>query len=425
MKKISFARLAAAAIAALTLVSGCKEPDNGNGIKEEPRTNFFTYDGYTFDINSVVKYEKGATAVELWLSAEEGATSAEAIREAGDYVVLRTSTSYLGQRDYFKEAKSKDSYIRFTELEFAYGDQGTAYIEVSLERDQIKIDFLAEKLYTKAEGAVLSGSYTGSYSVEKEQPYQNEWGLDRDRNNLTGASFISREDGGKTSVILYEGKESEAVSLKVDPEDINKEFTAAEFGKVTLTYNGGVPFDLRNATGTISTSLNDGNLNININVTNKEFQLRAVYSGEYEEKLVKLNRYRFDYEGESPYEGEQSIVKLMVKEGGNSVQFYFSPSEGYTITEANSTHMPILTVPSSLINSGKKLFKDIEGWSFAYDVMEVGPFEDTYKPAPGENDWIIINNENGEYEIEMLLTGNATGMYGSSIDLYYKGTPKK
>ena len=65
MRHYHITRIVAAAVAAIGLISGCQETGNENQMIEEPRTNFFTYDGYSFDINSVVKYEKTASAVEL------------------------------------------------------------------------------------------------------------------------------------------------------------------------------------------------------------------------------------------------------------------------------------------------------------------------------------------------------------------------
>ena len=430
MRHYHITRIVAAAVAAIGLISGCQETGNENQMIEEPRTNFFTYDGYSFDINSVVKYEKTASAVELWLSAENGATTTEAIREAGDYVILRTSSSFLGEDkgDYFTGAASKDSYIRFNDLEFAYGDSGIASIKVSVKNDSIKIDFLAEKLYTKAgetPKVLLSGSYSGTFTVEKEEAYQNEWGFDRDRSDLNGASYVTREDGGMTSVILYEGEKSEVVRIQMQPGDFGKEFTGKDLNRLIITYNGGVPFDLKSASGTISTSIKNETLSVNVNVTNKGTQMRVAYQGTYESDVVKLNRFHYDYEGESGYEGTQTIVKLMAKEMGNMIRFYFSPSDEYKLGNAiNSTHMPILDIPANVVNAGKTLFKDIENWSFEYDMMQVGPYEDDYKPYPCDEDWIEINFDGRKYEIEMVLSANAEGLAGSNIDLYYKGAPK-
>ena len=428
MRHYSIASFVAAAFAAMALISGCQDSGAADQTKTEPRTNFFTYDNHSFDINSVVKYDKTATAVELWLSAENGATTTEQIRQAGDYIVLRTNASYLGKRDYFKGTASKDSYVRFTEMEFAYGDEGTAYIEVQIENDSIKIDFLADKLYTKAgeaPAAILSGSYSGTFTVEKEQPYQNEWGFDRDRSDLNGAAYVTREDGGMTSVVLYEGEDSEAVRLQMQPDDFGREYTGNNLNKIILTYNGGVPFDLKNATGTISTSIKEETLSVNVNVTSKGTQMRAVYQGTFENDIVKLNRFIYNYDGESGVEGTQTIVKLMTKESGSSIQFYFSPSEGYKLEDnINYTHMPILTIPTDIVNEGKKLFKDIQGWSFMYDMMQVGPYESDFKPYPADEDWIEVNFAGGKYEVEVILSANAEGLAGSNIDLYYKGAPK-
>ena len=111
----------------------------------------------------------------------------------------------------------------------------------------------------------------------------------------------------------------------------------------------------------------------------------------------------------------------MVEQLGSNLRFYFSPNEGYYIGNANSTHMPILTVPKSIINAGPQSFMDVVDWSFEYDVMQVWPYVDEYRPHPDLNDIITINQNGDEYEIDMRLSGIATGMNGSYMDLYYKG----
>ena len=111
----------------------------------------------------------------------------------------------------------------------------------------------------------------------------------------------------------------------------------------------------------------------------------------------------------------------MVEDKGGVLKLFFSPSEEYNIAGANSTHMPILTLPSSVINAGKKTFDELTDWEFAYDVMQSWPYENEYKPHPSYSDWIEINRDGMEYEVEFILTSQATGMQTSTIDLYYKG----
>jgi hypothetical protein len=111
----------------------------------------------------------------------------------------------------------------------------------------------------------------------------------------------------------------------------------------------------------------------------------------------------------------------MVEDKGGVLKLFFSPSEGYNIAGANSTHMPILTLPSSVINAGKKTFNELTDWEFAYDVMQVWPFVDEYRPHPAETDWIEVNRDGNVYEIEFVLTSQGTGSQTSTIDVYYKG----
>lgn len=426
MKSLTI-RIATAALltASLTFI-GCEKPDNGEGIQEEPRTNYFAYDGYSFDINSVVRYDDGSNHVELWLSPESNLDNTAAIEKSGDYVVLRTHGSYLGNRDRFDAQTSKESYIRFADKEFTYGDKGIAYIEASITDQVLTLDFLAQNMYTKANAApsaILSGTYTGSFSVETEQPYSNEWGLGRKRTSLTGATFTLREDGGDSSISLFDDSGRNAVTLTLPPTEIGKQLN--DLTAITLTYNDGTAFPLKGASGTVKTSIDASTITVSINVSKDETQLRAQYSGAYVKETVKTNRFDYFYGASSSYIGKHEIVKLMVTGGAGSTKFYLSPDEAYT-TSYTHFHMPILKVPSEIINGGKKLFKDIKGWEFAFDMMQVWPYEDdAYRPHPDDTDWIEINHDGDTYEVEFVLNGVATGMPACSIDVYYKGEARK
>ena len=425
MKPISFAKVAAAAILGTMLISGCEKPDNGP-ISEAPRTNYFVYDGYSFDINSAVQYDKGDNSVEVWLSPISGLTTSKEIKAGGDYVVFNTHKSFLGDRDRFNSQTSKESYICFGEHKFAYGDQGTAYIEVTMTNDSLKVNFLAEVLQTKnspVPAAMLSGSFAGTYTVETDKPYANDWGFDREHAAIAKAIFTTREDGGNSSITLLESDGREGIRIELPHSSIGKEYllTSSSTPDEIKLYTSKNRFIFKGAAGTIKTSVNETTATVSISLVKDGRQLRTEYSGAYEKETVKLNRFIFDYEGESPYEGNHEIVKLMVEDNGGVLKLYFSPSEGYSMSEANSTHMPILTLPSSVINAGEKAFKDLTDWEFAYDVMQSWPFVNEYRPHPADTDWIEINREGNIYEIEFILTSQGTGSQTSTIDVYYKG----
>lgn len=409
------------------MITSCDKPEPAPLPEEQ--TNFFTYEDYSFDINSVVKYEKGDNAIELWLSPDFGLTSTSAIEKAGDYIVLNTNKDYLNKRDRFNAATSKGSFIRFgNDKEFAYGDTGTAYIEVSISGETIDISFMAQKLYTKAEAtvkAVVQGTYSGSYVTEQEKPYENEWGLDRNRSTISGATYTTYENGSDSEIILYDEDSRESVKLTLKPSSVGKQIYFPTTGNISLEYNGGVLYDLTKASGMISTSMTDTVLEVAIDVTDGNKRIRASYKGEYANDMVKENRYKYQYDGESAYEGRHEIVKLMVENKAGQCKLFFSPSEGYTMDKANSTHMPILTVPSSLINAGRKSFLEIEGWEFAFDLMQVWPYNDEYQPHPAETDWIEINYDGNAYEVEFILTSIAKDMPSSTMDLYFQGTASK
>lgn len=426
MKLLSFAKVAAAAILGTILISGCEKPDNGP-ISEAPRTNYFVYDGYSFDINSAVQYDKGDNSVEVWLSPISGLTTSKEIKAGGDYVVFNTHKSFLGDRDRFTNQTSKESYICFGEQKFSYGDEGTAYIEVTMTNDSLKVNFLAEVLQTKnspVPAAMLSGSFAGTYTVEKDKPYENDWGFDREHAAIAKATLTTREDGGNSSITLFEADGSEGIRIELPHSSISKELLikASEYPEDIKLYTARSRFDLKGAAGTIKTSVNEDAATVSISLVKDGRTLRAEYSGAYDTKTIKENRFIYTYEGDSVYEGKQNIVKLMVSDNGSVLKMYFSPTEDYSITDhINKTHMPILTVPSSIVNDGRKAFTDLENWEFGYDMMEVWPYQDEYRPHPEAKDWIEINCKDNVYEVEFTLSSIGEGLYKSTMDLYYKG----
>ena len=424
----SYLKAAALAFFCMMLAFGCENPDNTPVGTDEPRTNFFTYTEYSFDINSAVQYDKGDNSVEIWLSPVSGLSTSREIMSHGDYVVLNTHRSYLGGRDRFNSQNSKDSYIRFCDQQFTYGNEGTAYIEVDMKNDSLKVNFLAETLQTKyspVPAVMLSGSYAGTYKVEKEKAYVNEWGLDREHNAIAKAVLTTREDGGNSSITLLETDGAEGVKIELAHNMIGKEFlftTSETPAGIVLKYNDGAFLDLKGAVGYINTSVNESTAQVSVSIVKNGMHLRAEYSGAYEAEVVKENRFIYDYEGDSAYEGTHSIVKLMVNDQGGVMKMYFSPTEGYSNTsQINKTHMPILTIPSSIVNAGKKAFTELTDWEFGYDLMDVWPYQDEYRPHPAATDWIEINCEGNVYEVEFVLSSIGEGSYTSTMDLYYKG----
>ena len=420
------------ALFSMMLAIGCENPDNTPVGTDAPRTNYFTYTDYSFDINSAVQYDKGNSSVEIWLSPVSGLTTTREILTQGDYVVVNTHRSYLGKQDKFKGDNSKDSYIRFCDYKYSYGNEATAYIEADFRNDSLVISFLAEVLQTKMSpvpAVMLAGSYAGTYTVEKEQPYVNEWGIDREHISVAQALLTTREDGGYASISLLESDGSEGIRIELPESKIGKEllFTSSDTpSDVFLKYNDGTYLELKGAIGYIKTSTDGTSAKVSLYILKNERELRAEYSGAYEAKLVKTNRFIYDYEGDSAFEGTETIVKLLVNDNGGKLKMYFSPIEGYSnVNHINKTHMPILTVPSSIVNAGKKLFTEIDGWEFGYDMIDVWPYENDYKPHPAEADWVVINREGDVYEIEFILSSIGEGLNTGTIDLYYKGEARQ
>ena len=427
MKLLSFAKAAAMAILGTIIMSGCEKPGDGPASSEEPKTNYFIYNGYEFEINSAVQYDKGDNSVEIWLSPISGLTTSKEIKAGGDYVVFNTHRSYLGGRDRFSADASKDSYICFGEQKFAYGDQGTAYIEVTMTSDSLKVNFLAEVLQTKnspVPAAMLSGSFAGTYEVETDKPYENDWGFDREHTAIAKAIVTTREDGGNSSITLFEADGSEGIRIELPHSSIDKEYllTSSSTPDEIKLYAGGSRFILKGAAGTIKTSVNGNTVTVSISLLKDGRHLRAEYSGAYEADTVKENRFIFNYEGTSSYIGKHEIVKLLAVNNGVILKLYFSDNEKLNNTsEITKDHMPILTIPSEIVNDGRKAFSELEGWVFEYDVMQAWPYQDEYRPHAAATDWIEIKLDGNVYEVEFVLTSLAEYMPKSTIDVYYKG----
>ena len=417
----------------LLMMGSCEKPDS-NKPEPEERKNFFTFETYSFDINSVVKYDKGDNAIELWLSPESGLTSISQIENSGDYVVLNTHASYLGSRDRFNAQASADSYIRFgNDLQYEYGDAGVAYIEVQIEGDQITLDFLAQNLNAKAADQVnaqLQGTYSGTYVTEKEKAYENDWGINRQHNQIDKVVMTMREDDGDWSIKMLNKDGTEGIRIDFPSEMMDQEIVIGgnnNANDLKLFYNGGVEFPLKDAAGWIKilNNVNDKPLTVSISLIKGDTQLRAEYAGKFTSEIVKLNRFIYSNAATSLFEnGTYEIVKLMVENNGKTCRFFLSPSEGYTISGSNSTHMPILTVPAEIINAGKKSFMELKDWKFEFVEMQVWPYEDEFRPHPSQSDWIEVKKEGNIYQLEFILSSIATGLAESHIDAHYKGEAK-
>ena len=412
-------------VAIIISLTACEKQNQGGNTNNEKTSNFFLYDGYSFDIRSVVSYEAGNNLMEFWLSSTEGLTTAKEIEEAGDFVVLNTHKSYLGQRDRFTGSSSEYSSIRFCNESFVKGNVGNAYIEVSMTQETLTMDFVAENLYTKAAAPTpvkLKGKYSGTYVVEEEEKFSNQWGLDRERHQISDAVYTTYEDG--KDIITLSSSDGRTVNLQISPDRLNKKVTLPtknDISDIIITCDG-KNFNLNNGIGSFLIKKDEDSIDVEVDIKTSSSRVRVYYSGNYEYKLSKMNRYIYDYEGDSSVEGWHDIAKLMTQGSASSVKFYFSPSTGYSISTSNSTHMPILTVPSSIINAGKTYVKNLESWNLSYDLMQVSKYESEEKPHAGDEDWIEISlDADGIYTIDLKITATSSSMYGSSLDIFYKG----
>lgn len=413
---------AALALAVASLFSGCKEPAPINPGEEIIVENGFVYDGTKSNIGSVVRFDQDNNTVQFWLSAAEGITDIDEM--GGNSIVLSVHKSYLGTRDRITKA---GSFVKCGDDVFSAGDDGIGYIETSIQGDSIALKFAVEKFTTKSVSPtlVLSGEYCGRFTTYTDEPYANEWAIDRDRRDISNAEFIMREDGGSDTFILYEGKSSRAIEFTM-PQSRRGKTTLFNTGEkplegVTAKFSDGKEIDMTKVFGSINANAGEDDMKVSFDLTYEGERIRAEYEGEYKTIVKKANRYIYKsgYPYYTNYDGKYFFSELRIEKGTNTMTFKFIPNG----TDEMYSSVPVLTLTdTSLIGKENIDLRNTPGWSFRFDKIDISRYENEWKPAPSAGSTLSITQNGENYRIELILeTIEPTFKYISTMDLYYEG----
>ena len=415
--------IAGLALAASLLFTGCKEPDPVNPGEGTTIENGFVYEGTKSDIGSVVRFDQDNNTVQFWLSTAEGVTDIDQM--GGDCVILSVHKSYLGNRDRMTKA---GSFVKCGEDVFSAGDDGIGYIETYIQGDTISLKFAVEKFNVKSgsPSLALSGEYHGIFSTFTDQPYANEWAVDRERKDISSAEFILREDGGCDTFILYDGKDSRAIEFTMPQSRrgkttlFNTEDVPLE--GVTARYSDGKEIDITKVFGSINADVDENGMKVSFDLTYNGERIRAEYDGKYETVLKKANRYIYEsgYPYATGYNGRFFFTELRAERDFNTMTLKFIP-EG---TDEMYSSIPVLTLTDfSLIGQENIDLRNTPGWSFKFDKIDVSCYENEWKPAPSAGSTLTIIEDDEKFCIELILeTIEPTFKYVSTIDLYYEGS---
>lgn len=435
-----FAAVAAIIITTFAATTGCKK-DICVTEPEEPEYTF-TYGQDTYVIRSVVRLEKDET-IEYWMSQTEGLTKVSEIENDSDRLMLSIAKSRLNSGEY--DVTETGNSISFYKYSYVGGiNSGKARFSVAENDGILTISFKLESLYDSSSNKYsgISGSYTGIYSEDSDMILDGEWALNRSRKDIVSVKWTRCEDGAPSTFTLYDAG-GEAVVFNMNEDYINSDgvsFKVNEvrnYGWLSVKYTKKLNiFTLdNNSYGHIKAYLSkDGMIVVSISLTNGTRSLRAEYTGAYESELTnKGNRHIFTYKGTHSHtpcnqtggQCRNDIAKLIVRQHGTSVSFWFPPTDGYSSSSSMTpTQMPILTVPESFIGKGKVMLAEEDGWKFEFDAMQVEPYESEEKPYPSAASWVRIEKaDDSAYEVEIELTCPSTQyfLYEASIDLHYKG----
>lgn len=410
---------------ALTFISGCTDPAIPQIEEEEENfSNDFTYNGNVYNIGSVVRFDQNNNTIQLWISETEGLTDIDAVEEAGDYLIVSFHKSYLGQRDRFTKP---GSFIRFGNKVFASGDDGLGYIDTELSGNDITVKFAVKRMHTRAEDEEIElfGSYKGSFGTYNEPKYENQIGINRNRQTLSDLHMILREDGGSDTFILYDNTGKEALSLCLPqarrglPTQFYLGSENTEGMKISYAGQHEIPLDQAYGTATVDFSANA--VTVSVDITYNETNIKAEYAGGFTSETVKANRYIYESGSAygTGYEGKFVLSELRVERYNNSLIFKFIP-EG---TDEQYSDIPILRITDTALIGKKKIdLRNTPGWFFEFDRLEVGCYENEFKPCAAEGSFLtLIETENG-YHVDLeLQSDDPYSLSSSTIDLHYNG----
>lgn len=417
----AYTRITVLALSILSLFNACNEPEPVAN-EEEKYTNEITCNGETFAIGSVVRFEQDNNTVQFWISRQEGLTTVDQIEETQGYLIVSTHKSFLGGRDRFSK---NGSFVKYGDLQFATGDEGMGFIEASIAGEELTLDFTIENLNTKAAEAALQGNYKGAFSSYTEPALNNEWMIERDRQDISGAKLTLREDGGSDRYTLYNTDGTTAIefSLPQSRRGLPTLLTISETpaAGIEIAYDNGKAADLSKTYGTITANFNSEEVAVSFDVTVGSERIRAEYKGKFALEVRKTNRYIYDsgYPSGSGYDGAFFFEGLKVSEYNSVLTFEFVPYD----TDSRFSDVPELKISDlSLIGKTDIDMRNTPGWHFEFDKINVDAYENEWKPAPiAGSKLTILQTENG-YIIDMeLATEEPTFKYVSSIDLHYEG----
>lgn len=425
MEKNILTSIIAAAI--MLLPSGCREDDPVNEQPAEEFTNEFVYDGESYNIGSVVRFDQDNNTTQLWISSEEGLESIDQIEDSGDYLVLSVHRSYLGSRDRFTKA---GSFVRFGSLAFASGNEGMGYIETAITGEEISIIFAVDGTGSSdEEGLAIEGNYKGGYSTFIEEELANEWALDRDRNAIGGAAFLLREDGGSDTYTIFDSSMNKAIEFTLPqsrrglPTLFNT--TDKPIEGASISYGNGEKVDMSAAYGSITAMVDETSMRVSFDITAGTERIRAEYEGQYDIEIKKSNRYIYNsgYPYSNGYDGMFILTELRTEQEFGRMTLKFIP-EG---TDERYSDIPELTISDfSLIGQEKIDLRNTPGWYFEFDRIAVECYDNEWKPAPMEGSWMTILESEDNIIINMeLATEDPAFKYISTIDLYYEGPISK
>lgn len=420
-------------IAALIFAAGCEKTPEKPSQDSEKEDNLFIYDGYSFDINSVVQYDTGTNQLEFWLSSQKGLQTTQEVTAAGDYVVISTHKSYLGTRDRFTGTASDNSSIRFCNEVFSKGDEGNGYIRIDMKDDILTLEFVAQYLYTKANAEPknkIEGKYEGTFVIEPETEYTNQWGPGRERNEISDVLVTFYEDNTKTCIDLYSDN-GEEFNLQIIPDYFGRKifFPGNSTQGLALTYGGDKTFNMNGIAGFIETKISDESFELALDIQLDDNRMRAYYKGEYRQETVKTNRYIYltnTFDGADnqyvPLTEKYEIKKLLVSESDGTITFYFATDTDYAIGNSDSVKIPKLSVPASIVNAGRHYFNTLEEWEVIYDKLYISddePLELT------DDNWVEISRTGDYFEISGEISYQSTTSPLTGLDFNFKGNASR
>lgn len=422
--KAYFSSVTLLCLAMIVTLSGCKEPaPSSDGDTTETIQNEFSFNGSSHSIGSAVRFDQDNNTVQFWLSPNSGMTDIDEMAEDGDCIVLSVHKSYLGSRDRLTKS---GSFIKYGSEVYTSGDEGLGYIETEIKDDVLTLKFAVEKFPVKSETALaLTGVYSGSFSIFEDQPYSNEWAIERDRSSLSSASLVIREDGGSDTYILYEGKNSKAIEFTMPQSyrGIDALFNTKDepLDGVNVLYDGGKTMELSKAYGSINASFAEQGMDVSFDLTYEGKRIRAEYKGAYDTEIRKSNRYIYKsgYPYQDHYDGRFNLSELRIERKSNGYTFKFIPQG----TDEIYSDIPELRITDlSLIGKSDIRLRNTEGWHFEFDKMMLDPYENEWKPAATEESTLTIYETKDGYYVDLeLSTIEPTFKYVSTIDLHFEG----